>query len=1546
MTKMNANLVIITFLLLQPGLKAQQNPKIFINEFLASNVSINADIVDFDDYSDWIELYNDEDFDVDIGNYFITDNLNQPTKYQFPVSVIIPSKGFLLLWADGYNDIPGHTYRRDYYPYDYFTTKYFHLNFAISRASEEIALFSSDTLLVDSVTFGLQERDVSMGRKPDGTSNWYYFGDPTPNASNITTSVTQIEFSVIPILSVGSGFYNNTQYVNISANTSNYEVKYTLDGSRPTINSETYTQPIQISETKILRVRVYEQNKLPCRIHTYNYFINESTDLSVISLSAFPETLWDEEKGIYDNQYKSREIPVTIEFFEPDRSKGFSIDAGLRMTGQASLNYPQKSFTISTDENYGEEAIIYQIFPDRELDNFTELYLRNGGVPDNRLTMFRDGLLQNLVMNKVDIDCQAFVPSAMFINGEYWGIYNIREKIGSAYLASLNNINPDDVDLIEYNLNRIPEVVEGQREEFVDLINYFEQQDLSIPGNYEYVKSKIDIEEYINYYITEIYYDNIFWLNQNVRIWKERKDGKKWRWVLFDTDNAFAGEGPGTSSYQTNTLQLVTSPIQNNVYPLWSTLTFRKLIENEEFKIKFIQKFSSYMNTIFHPDTILSAINRFKSGINTEISRHINRWNFGGLINGLPPIANYAEWEKNIEKMRQFALNRPSYQRQHILNNFSLSGTSTITINADLNFGKVIVNNFETIKETRSGIYFKDIPIELKAVPEPGYRFVKWIGVSNEYQNPVSIVLVEDSLTIEAQFESVSVSFIPSQISNNTTLVKSNSPYYAQANVVVDSNITLTIESGVEILMPEDASILIKGKLLIEGSKEETVQISPNENSQKWGALCFVNSTDSSVIMNLKIKGATKGLDFTRDKAAISSYNSNLLLDGVSVEDVEAPVFIQLGNVAIKNCSLYTKSFGDLINIKDANFALVENCNLIGNDAFDSDGIDLDQVHSGVVRGNKIFNIYGFNSDAIDLGEGAQNIFIENNIIYNVCDKGISIGGGSDAIITRNIISNCGQGVGIKDFNSYGYIENNTFYANQYGIACFEKNIGHGGGSADIVNCIIANSKRSSLFVDPLSYITISYSLSNTDNLQGLQNIKADPLFLNNLNLSFGSPAINKGDPSLPYDPDGTIADIGAYPFDQFKQTNLIINEIHYNPMDGDNYEFVEIVNAGESTININNFKFIGDISYQFEDEIIASGEYFILAKDKNLYEGRGYKVYQWQSGGLQNNQGNLLFLDDKGNTLDFVNYDNPTVGGWWPKEPDGFGPSLELQNTSLENMVSHSWRSSYNDGGTPGRSNNSNQVTDLFINEFLASNNNVNSDENGEYDDWIEIFNNNSYQVNIGGLFITDNLDNPCKYQIPYYSTELTTIPAKSHILLWADDQTGQGILHLSFKLDATGEQIGITQVFDDDTLFIDSLTYSEQTTDISYGRLPDGSGNWVYFNEPTPSDSNKTTSDVLDELPLPVSYSLFQNYPNPFNPVTTIKYELPKETEVKLVIYNMLGEKVAELVNEFQKAGRYKVEWNAEKFASGVYICQIKAADPASGISFVSAKKLILLK
>jgi hypothetical protein len=1047
----------------------------------------------------------------------------------------------------------------------------------------------------------------------------------------------------------------------------------------------------------------------------------------------------------------------------------------------------------------------------------------------------------------------------------------------------------------------------------------------------------MDIDEYINYQICEIFYDNVFWPDQNIRFWRERKDEGKWRWIMHDLDFGFGMPNMFSTGYTNNTMRFATSSNTDNfVAPEWSTLIFRKLLLNEEFKTKFIQRFESYLNSIFFPDTVLAVINNLQNRIAPEMPRHIERWKDGDYYYGYP-IQDYNEWLNNVEEMKDFVRNRPQYQRQHIIDYFKLSGTSVLNVVVEEpGMGSVRINEAESTDRNSSGIYFKDVPVELKAIPKVGYRFIKWEGVSQNSINPLKILLSNDSLTINALFDTVSTNIIPSLISSDATFSKDNSPYHAIGDIIVDPDKTLTIGSGVKIMMPEDACVIVYGRLIITGTEEDPVAITPNEYSQKWGALCFVNATDSSVISNLKINGATRGRDFTRDIAAISGYNSDFALQNITVENVDFPVYVQYGKVLISGCTLHTEAIGDLITIKNTESLIIENCDLSGNDNSSFDAIDLSQISNGIIRGNRIYNFYESNCDAIDLGENAKDILVENNIIYNICDKGVSIGSGSNALIRRNIFANCGMGSGIKDQGSYGYFENNTFCANQYGIANYEKTIGRGGGNADVVNCIFVNSRSSSVYTDKLSHTNVSFSLSNTNVPDGIHNIFGDPLFLNNLRLAVNSPAINSGNPSFPDDPDGSLPDMGAIPFDAENQENLIINEIHYNPAEGKNHEFVEIVNAGSSSINMTGFQLTGDINYTFQNDIIASGEFILVARNRDVYQGKGYKVFQWESGGLPDGPGTILLKNNLGYLIDFVHYDSRF---WWPREPDGQGPSLELHNTGLENMVSGSWRCSYNDGGTPGKSNSSVIIKGIFINEFLAGNTSINKDENGEYDDWIEFYNSTDKPLNMGDLYITDNFGNPYKYQIPVYSPELTTIPAKGFILFWADGQPDQGVLHLSFKLNTEGEQIGLVQDSENKAIFIDSLTYTSQRTDISYGRYINGSENWYAFDNPTPLHSNIIT-DIQHNEYMPEDITLYQNYPNPFSSETVIGYQFPAISNIELSVYDIAGRKVATLVKEQQQAGRYEVEWNAEGMTPGIYFCELKAGQNRKII------KMILLK
>jgi len=331
--------------------------------------------------------------------------------------------------------------------------------------------------------------------------------------------------------------------------------------------------------------------------------------------------------------------------------------------------------------------------------------------------------------------------------------------------------------------------------------------------------------------------------------------------------------------------------------------------------------------------------------------------------------------------------------------------------------------------------------------------------------------------------------------------------------------------------------------------------------------------------------------------------------------------------------------------------------------------------------------------------------------------------------------------------------------------------------------------------------------------------------------------AIDRGDPATDPDPDGSRADIGCYPYTG-DEINLIINEIHYNPVEGDPFEFIELYNAGETDVNISGFNFSEGLFYTFpEGTHMAAGEFVILANTGNPYQSQGSSVFEWQNQSLSDDWATLQLEDNQGILIDFVTYSNDNG---WPGSANGTGPSLELRNPHMENMFIANWRRSFPDGGTPGKPNKAELISDLYINEFSAINNSVIKDENGEFEDWIEIYNGGEKEVDISGLYFTDNFNNPVKYQIPIRDSEITTIPPHGYLILWPDGNINQGILHLDFQLSGTGEQIGLVQVLDDDTVFIDQIEFGVQTPDISYGRENDGGITWQLFKIPTPGAPN----------------------------------------------------------------------------------------------------------
>lgn len=239
----------------------------------------------------------------------------------------------------------------------------------------------------------------------------------------------------------------------------------------------------------------------------------------------------------------------------------------------------------------------------------------------------------------------------------------------------------------------------------------------------------------------------------------------------------------------------------------------------------------------------------------------------------------------------------------------------------------------------------------------------------------------------------------------------------------------------------------------------------------------------------------------------------------------------------------------------------------------------------------------------------------------------------------------------------------------------------------------------------------------------------------------------------------------------------------------------------------------------------------------------------------------------------------------------------------------------------------------DLVINEFMADNDNIVPDPSGEYDDWIELYNNSTSTISLNGYFLSDESGDLTQWVFPD-----TSIGPNDYLIIWADDDEGQPGLHANFKLSASGEEIVLVAP---DTTVVDDVTFGEQITDLSTGRYPNGTGSFVLMNPTFSAENTPGISDVDDSNnEQPNDFVLNQNYPNPFNPSTTISFSIPVQGDVSLKIFNIIGQEVATLVNENLSAGNYSFNWNVSNQTSGIYFYNLQVGN------FVETKKMILLK
>lgn len=660
--------------------------QVYINEIMSSNRNSIKDVDG--EHSDWIELFNSGDQSINLGGYYLSDNDSDLKIWTFP-NVILNSGEYLLVYASGKNKIA--------------TNGELHTNFKISKNGEPIIFSDKNGTIIDRLPPLYVETDYSLGRMPGSDEGLYIFENPTPGTKNYGNATYAREVDVW--FSHKQGFHPNNFLLSINSN-ENVNIVFTTDSSLPDLyDGELYSQAIPINNRvghkniyseipsaeekywrtpkseipKIWNIRaVPMENNIPIgREIQGSFWVNhhnpEQVSLPIISVITDPDNLFDYYNGIYvpgvmydsvnrGNFFlrgRETEKEAYFSFFCESGSLKLSQNIGLRVHGNTTRAFRQKSLRLYARRSYGEEYFQYQFFQNRSNDNYKRLLLSTV-MGDRSGTLFKDEFCTYFA-RELDLDYLEYKPVLVFLNGEYWGIHFLRERRDTHFIAQNHNIeNRLNIDRLYNNVK----VVEGSNSNYLQMLNYISTNNIEEPQIYENVKKMMDVNNFIDYKCLQIFFNNTDWPHNNIEFWRHDTIGGKWRWILFDLDQSTRDYSKDNISAYFNSN--VKNEIESNKQFAYDLLGM--LMQNPEFKNRFINRFIFLLDNVLSTENLINTINDFNSTLKPYVPEHINRWDY-------PP--SVYDWQQNIETLNRFALFRPpviySLLKENRLNPYIIS---------------------------------------------------------------------------------------------------------------------------------------------------------------------------------------------------------------------------------------------------------------------------------------------------------------------------------------------------------------------------------------------------------------------------------------------------------------------------------------------------------------------------------------------------------------------------------------------------------------------------------------------------------------------------------------------------------------------------------------------------------------------------------------------------------------------------------------------------------------------------------------------------------
>lgn len=481
------------------------------------------------------------------------------------------------------------------------------------------------------------------------------------------------------LFSAKGGFYEEVFQLELFNYYPQNHIRYTTNGTCPTAKSPLYEEPLLLDTSKysksdiytivdcpenefylpdsvghciVIRASVFDENdSCISGVRTNSYFIRslgcDTHGLPAISLCADSLDLFDYEYGIfvpgihqvswnpgntgnYFQKGREWERLCNVEFYENDNS-GINQQAGLRTHGGATRRLQQKNLKIYAREEYGKKRFKHKFFQEIPLESFKHLVLKPFCCSYNLATTsgIQDALSQQ-VARGLRFDVLANRLTTLFINGEYWGIYGIEETPDERYIEDHYDFDPDEINIIkDWKV-----LDNGDSTNWMSLYSWVHETDLSLEENYALMEELIDMDNFIDYWVYEIYSCNFDWPIHNIRCW-QRGDGK-WRWIFYDGDACFLWYVDPFDNVVDTTAKTANAE---------STLFFRKLIENPVFLDRFKERFIELMSGQLQYSYIAPYFNMLREAIRDEIPNQCQRFGFPSDVD---------QWERDMTHVYYF----------------------------------------------------------------------------------------------------------------------------------------------------------------------------------------------------------------------------------------------------------------------------------------------------------------------------------------------------------------------------------------------------------------------------------------------------------------------------------------------------------------------------------------------------------------------------------------------------------------------------------------------------------------------------------------------------------------------------------------------------------------------------------------------------------------------------------------------------------------------------------------------------------------------------